>query len=202
MKKLSSEASLAVFLCLFTWASGRYTTCLCSCVFVPKPPKDRHWGRAHWMPQDNPTVGKVSHQLLSQGEVISWSRRRLQECSRCTEEPPRPGLGLSPAGQSPVALGVLEQWTELSGAEQEAGAARREERSHRHTGLQGSWSEGMQVSMHVCIQACVRGRWGGLQRDSGTLEPCLAKTSHSPLVSAISSLMGHLNSSGSKERKR
>lgn len=123
-------------------------------------------------------------------------------CSRCTEKPPRPGLGLSPAGQSPVALGVLEQRTELSGAEQEAGAARREERSHRHTGLQGSWSERTHVSMHVCVQACVRGRQGGLQKDSGTLEPCLAKTSHSPLVSAISSLMGHLNSSGSKERKR
>lgn len=58
------------------------------------------------------------------------------------------------------------------------------------------------VWARVCIQACVQGGWGGLQRDSGTLEPCLAKTSHSPLVSAISSLMGHLNSSGSKERKR
>lgn len=117
---------------------------------------------------------------------------RLTDCNRCTEQAPLPGLGLSPAGQnqSSMAQGMLEQWTELSGAEQEAGAARREERSHRHTGSAGKLE-----------RECVQGGWGGLQRDSGTLEPCLAKTSHSPLVSAISSLMGHLNSSRSKERK-
>lgn len=35
----------------------------------------------------------------------------------------------------------------------------------------------------------------------GTLEPCLDKTSHSPLVRATSSLMGHLNSSVRKESR-
>lgn len=39
--------------------------------------------------------------------------------------------------------------------------------------------------------------WG----EWGTLEPCLDKTSHSPLVRAISSLMGHLNSSVRKESR-
>ena len=47
--------------------------------------------------------------------------------------------------------------------------------------------------MCVCLCTCM---CTGVCGDSGTLEPCLAKTSHSPLVSAISSLMGHLNSSG------
>ena len=40
--------------------------------------------------------------------------------------------------RSPAALGPrepwTEPWTELGGAEQEEDAARREERSHRHTG--------------------------------------------------------------------
>lgn len=45
----------------------------------------------------------------------------------------------------------------------------------------------------VCAQACT---------GTGTLEPCLAKTSHSPLVSAISSLMAHLNSSGKRGGRR
>ena len=45
----------------------------------------------------------------------------------------------------------------------------------------------------MCLCTCM---YTGVCGDSGTLEPCLAKTSHSPLVSAISSLMGHLNSSG------
>lgn len=35
----------------------------------------------------------------------------------------------------------------------------------------------------------------------GTLEPCLDKTSHSPLVRATSSLIGHLNSSVRKESR-
>lgn len=35
----------------------------------------------------------------------------------------------------------------------------------------------------------------------GTLEPCLDKTSHSPLVRATSSLMGHLNSSVRKQSR-
>lgn len=51
----------------------------------------------------------------------------------------------------------------------------------------------------VCLCACA---CTSVHGDAGTLEPCLAKTSHSPLVSAISSLTGHLNSSGNKERKR
>lgn len=42
---------------------------------------------------------------------------------------------------------------------------------------------------------------GGGRGGAGTLEPCLARTSHSPLVRAISSLMGHLNSSESRRGK-
>lgn len=80
----------------------------------------------------------------------------------------------------PVALGMLELWTEQSWREQGPGGdgtpgRREQERTRAHTSVYGV---------------------------SGTLEPCLAKTSHSPLVNAISSLMGHLNSSGRKERKR
>lgn len=60
-------------------------------------------------------------------------------------------------------------------------------RSHR---LPGS---GRVRTMCACLGTCM---CTGVCGDSGTLEPCLAKTSHSPLVSAISSLMGHLNSSG------
>lgn len=37
--------------------------------------------------------------------------------------------------------------------------------------------------------------------ERGTLEPCLDKTSHSPLVRATSSLIGHLNSSVRKESR-
>ena len=56
---------------------------------------------------------------------------------------------------------------------------------------------GGSVCARLCPHVCT-----SMHGDTGTLEPCLAKTSHSPLVSAISSLMGHLNSSASKERKR
>lgn len=54
------------------------------------------------------------------------------------------------------------------------------------------------------------GKGGGQQARSrpaeglgrlGTLEPCLDKTSHSPLVRATSSLMGHLNSSVRKQSR-
>lgn len=38
--------------------------------------------------------------------------------------------------------------------------------------------------------------------EKGTLEPCLDKTSHSPLVSATSSLTGHLNSSVGRGAER
>ena len=98
-------------------------------------------------------VGQVSHKLLSQGETVSWSRRRLTECNRCTEQRPHPRLGLSAAGQneSPVALGTLKQWMELSGAEQEAGAARREEKSHGHMGSAGKLQRAYaSIWAHVC----------------------------------------------------
>lgn len=63
----------------------------------------------------------------------------------------------------------------------------RQEQCHKYKGS-GGGTEHVSVHVQVCMQ-------------TGTLEPCLAKTSQSPLVSAISSLMGHLKSPGSKERK-
>lgn len=75
----------------------------------------------------------------------------------------------------PVALGMLQL-----GRESRAG------------GRSGTSMRGSEVGTEH-VQVCTQ---------TGTLEPCLAKTSQSPLVSAISSLMGHLKSPGSKERKR
>lgn len=80
----------------------------------------------------------------------------------------------------PAALGMLELWTEQSQREQGPG---------------GDSTPGRREQELTRARTSVYGV-------SGTLEPCLAKTSHSPLVNAISSLMGHLNSSGRKERKR